>query len=376
MDRQAFLSDLEALVNTDSCSDDPQGLNRMADFFACGFAQMGWQVERHDLAPHSGTCLVCVNRPAEHYDVLLVGHLDTVYPKGTCAQRPFRVEGDRAYGPGVCDMKQGCLLMYYVLKELPETVNSRLNIAAIFNPDEEITSRYSRNVIARYAKMADYAYLYEARSAAGACCIRRKGAVRFTVEFTGTECHCGFVFERENRSAISEMARWIVALDGLQSREKNTSVNVGVVSGGTKGNVVAGHASMQVDVRYAIPEEADRVRDALEQLKEAARQRSIPVRVELKQSQPWNPTEEALAYIDHIHRLAEENGITMEFAGRGGLSDANLIAQYGPVCIDGLGPAGGGGHSAGEYLLLDTIAPMFAFSNLLLSDLAERKPQK
>lgn len=374
MELSTYLKELEHLVNTDSGSEYPEGLNTVAAFFSSRFRDMGWIVREFDLAPDSGTCLVCANRDADHYDVMLMGHMDTVFLKGTCAHRPFRIEGNRAYGPGVCDMKQGCLMMYYILKELPTEINEKLNILAVFNPDEEIGSKYSQDSYIPYAKKTDYAFLYEARNAKGFCCHQRKGAVRFNVEFTGKAGHCGFVFENDARSAISEMARWIVALDQLQSKERDTSVNIGVVSGGTKSNVVADHASMSVDIRFSCSEEVQRIEEALAQLQKQAEANGILTAVTNKRSKlAWVPNAQAKAYLAHITELAAQNGIPLAFKARGGLSDANLIAQYGPICLDGLGPAGGSGHSEDEYLLLDSILPSFQLNNLLLQDLADNK---
>ncbi len=374
MDITAYLKDLEYLVNIDSGSDDPEGLNTVAAFFSRGFRDMGWIVREYDLAPQSGTCLVCANREAQHYDLMLMGHLDTVFPKGTCAQRPFRIEGDRAYGPGVSDMKQGSLMIYYLLRSLPQWIHEKLNILAIFNPDEEIGSIHSKPVYIPYAQITDYAFLYEAISKPFRACHRRKGATQFQVTFTGQAGHCGYVFTNGARSAISEMARWITTLDGLQSKEKGTSVNVGVVSGGTKPNVVAEHAAMSVDIRFSLPEEAQQVEDTLRQLQQQAKDNGILAQIQNKRGKlPLVPSEKAAAYIAHVTELAAQNGIPLEFKARGGLSDANILAQYGPVCLDGLGPAGGKEHSPHEYLQLDTIEPTFRLANLLLQDLASNK---
>ena len=370
MELKEYLQDLEYLVNTDSCSDDPEGLNTVAAFFADRFAGLGWNVHKYDLAPQSGTLLVCTNRDAEHYDVMLMGHLDTVFAKGTCARRPFQIEGNKALGPGVGDMKQGCLLMYYLMKDLPERIHEKLNIAVVYNPDEEIGSRYSKEYYLPYAQKADYAYLYEARAASGAYCSQRKGSLHLTVDFQGVAGHCGFVFTNGARSAISEMARWIVALDGLQSRKRNTSVNVGVCSGGTKSNVVADHAQITVDTRFDDPAEEDRILETVAQLEAQAREHGIGVTIERRGKKPWVLTKKAAAYLEHVTAIADKAGIPAVFKARGGLSDANLIAQYGPVCIDGMGPGGGDGHSPEEYMLIDTVSETYDFSMLLLSDLA------
>ena len=374
MELQEYLADLEYLVNIDSCSDDPEGLNRVAEFFSTRFREMGWNVEEHDLAPESGTCVICTNRKADHYDLMLMGHLDTVLPKGTCAERPFRIEGNLALGPGVSDMKHGSLMMYYLLKELPTEINEKLNIVVVFNPDEEIGSIYSRKTYQRYAEITDYAFLYEAASDSGARCAQRKGATGFEVEFTGKEGHCGFVFTNGAVSAVSEMARWIVALDALQSEERDTTVNVGVACGGTKRNVVAGHASISVSCRYILPEEADRIEQTLDMLTQQAKEHGVGVAFKNKGSKPpLVLTEAGKAYVAHITELAKEHGFQPEFATRGGLSDANFIAQHGPICLDGMGPAGGGDHSPDEYMLIDSVMPTFEFSKMLIKDLADRK---
>lgn len=373
MELDVYLSQLEQLVNTDSCSDDPEGLNKMAAWFSERFRALGWNVREYDLAPQSGTCLVCTNREAEHYDVLLIGHLDTVFPKGTCAQRPFHIEGNLAYGPGVGDMKQGCLLMYYLMKELPKEINDKLNICVVFNPDEEIGSRYAFPVYGPYAQKADYAFVYEAMGKAYTICNERKGSIGYKLKFNGVAGHCGFVFTNGAKSAISEMARWIVALDGLQSQERNTSVNIGVVNGGTKSNVVAESANMTVDIRFSDPKEADRVETTVAALMKQAEENGITVDIVEKRCKlPLVPSEKGKAYAQRVLDICKENDLPITFKARGGLSDANLIAQYGAICIDGLGPAGSDGHSLDEHILIDSIMPTYKLSMLLLEDLANK----
>ena len=374
MDLKTYLSELEYLVNIDSCSDDSEGLNRVAEFFSSRFREMGWNVHEHNFAPKSGTCVICTNREAEHYDLMLMGHLDTVFPKGTCAERPFRIEGDLAYGPGVADMKHGCLLMYYLLKELPKEVNDKLNIVAVFNPDEEIGSAHSKIAYLPYAEKSTYAYVYEAAAASGAHCVQRKGAVGLSIEFFGKAGPCGYVFENGALSAVSEMAKWIVALDELQSRERDTTVNVGIANGGNKSNVVADHAELHASVRFADPEEIDRLSALLEKLTADAKERGIETRITRNRAKrPLNPTEQGKAYIEHITAVAKSRNIDLMFKARGGLSDANLIAQCGPICLDGMGPSGGTAHAPGEYMMVDTVLPAFELSQLLIQDLADNK---
>ncbi|MBQ3225609.1 MAG: M20 family metallopeptidase [Clostridia bacterium] len=374
MELNQYLSELESLVNIDSGPGCLAGLAEMAEFFRKRFAEMGWQTEWHDLAPETGVCLVCKNREAEHYDLMLIGHLDTVFPAGTAKERPFRIEGDKAYGPGVLDMKQGSLLMYHILKEIPKEVNDKLNIVAVFNPDEEIGSEYSKEVYQKYAEISDYAYIYEGASNDGARSNERKGRSYFTVNFRGKAGHCGYVFTSGARSAVSEMGRWIVALDSLQSEERNVTVNVGVAQGGIKNNVVADQASIEVDVRFPVPEELARLDAMLETLTDEARGRGIEVTITERHTRPALVlTEAGKEYVRHIEELLKSRGIAYKHRLRGGVSDANIIAQYGAICIDALGPAGDDDHSADEFLHIDSVLPSYELSMTLIKDLADRK---
>ena len=374
MDLKEYLSELEYLVNTDSGSDDPEGLGKMADFFAERFNAIGWNVARHDLAPESGSCLIITNRDAERYDLMLMGHLDTVFAKGQCKEHPFRIEGDRVYGLGSCDMKHGALLIYHLMKELPKEINDKLNIAVVYNPDEEIGSRYSRKIYEDIARRTDVALIYEASGTDGARCIERKGATGFTVEFTGKAGHSGYVFMNGAKSAISEMARWIVRLDALQSEERGTTVNVGTVSGGTRINVVAAHASMKVGIRYSLPSEAEVVEKTLRELTDEAERRGIKAEIKRNtKKDPLVPSESGRKYFAHLKDVLAEHGIEFITRARGGLSDANIIGSLGTICIDGMGPSGDYCHSVLECMDIDSVLPSFNYSMVIISDLAERK---
>ena len=306
--------------------------------------------------------------------MMYVGHMDTVFPDGTAEARPFRMDKENYYGPGVGDMKNGDVAMVQIAANLPSEIKNRLNIVMVHNPDEEIGSRYSAQFYLPYAKKSDLAFVYEARSSKGGVCIQRKGAIQYKLEFVGIPGHCGFVFKNGAKSAISEMARWIVAMDALQSEELDTSVNVGVVSGGTKPNVVPENAAMTVDIRFSKPSEADRIEEAVAALFRQAEENGIKVHiVENRSKLPLVPDEKAKAYLDHMMELCQKNNVPLLYEARGGLSDANLIAQCGCICIDGMGPAGADGHCSKERMFLDTIDPSFALSSLMLKDLADRK---
>ena len=196
----------------------------------------------------------------------------------------------------------------------------------------------------------------------------------FSLNFKGIAGHCGFVFQNGSRSAISEMAKWIVKLDSLQSREKDTTVNIGVVSGGTTVNTVAENAYMEVDFRISLKEEMERIENTLEELFAQAEENGIGVEIsERRYRAPLVPTEEALKYIERVEKIAKENGIDYHYRLRGGVSDGNNIAECGAICLDAMGPAGDDDHSDREYLLLDSIEPSMRLSMALIKDLAAEK---
>ena len=377
IDTEKFLQELEMLVNMDSGQGNPEGITAVGGYFAERLAAKGWIAEQIDVGAETGKCTVVKNREADHYDAMLVGHVDTVFPTGETAKRPFRRDEKRAYGLGTLDMKQGCLAMAYILEQLPEEVNEALNIVAIFNPDEEINSIYSKELIDEYARKADYAYIFEAASTDGSHCIQRKGQYRAAVEFHGQAGHAGFLLEEDSRSAINELVYWTCRLNEHLSKERNTSVNVGVIRGGVQTNIVPDFAEMAFESRYEDVAEYEKLLVTIEELKKHAEEMRIKAVVkDVLATPPMKPDERTLAYEARIKALSEANGIPYKSKKRGGLSDANHICACGPICVDGLGPTGDFDHSDKEYLEISTIEPTTRFAYLILCDLAELKAGK
>lgn len=371
---EQFIQELEVLVNMDSGQGNPDGITAVARWFKARFDAMGWITELVDVGSETGNCLVAKNREAEHYDALLVGHTDTVFPAGETAKRPFRRDERRAYGLGVIDMKQGDLAILRVLEQLPPEVDEKLNIVVIFNPDEEIGSIYSKDLIDSYASRCEHAFVFEAASTDGSRTIQRKGGYTASVRFHGKAGHAGYMLEQDMRSAINELLYWGSILNGHTSAERGTSVNIGVVSGGEAANIVAEQAEMTFEARYETPEEQQRLLDTLAALQEHARQSGIEVTITGERMiPPLYPTEKTMAYIQRVRAISEANDIPFHVKKRGGMSDANHIAACGPICLDGLGPTGDFDHSDQEYLELSTIAPNLRFAWLLLVDLAAQK---
>ena len=372
---EQFLQELEILVNMDSGQGNPDGITAVGKWLADRLVAKGWIAAYVDVGAETGRCTVVKNREADHYDVMLVGHVDTVFPTGETAKRPFRRDETRAYGLGVIDMKQGDLAIVHVLEQLPKEVNEKLNILVIFNPDEEIGSKYSRNLIDEYAKISDYAFVFEAATTDGSHTIQRKGMCSATVEFHGQAGHAGYMFNGGMISAINELLYWGTQLNTLLSRERETSVNIGVIEGGVKTNVVPDYAKMMFEVRYDYPEELDKVKVMLEQLKAHAAEAGVGVEISFRSSAAMMPTEKTHAYIKRVTAMAAANGIDFYTKKRGGLSDANHICAQGPICVDGLGPTGDCDHSDKEYLEISTIEPNLKLVYLMLCDLADMKEE-
>ena len=354
-----YLKDLEMLVNIDSAQDCPEGIMKVASFFDREFKVIGWKtsfVEVGAVAP----CFVAVNREADHYDLFITGHMDTVFPKGTAAQRPFTIEGNIAKGPGVCDMKHGLLSTLYAIKVLDMNVLDRLNIIVAFQPDEEIGSPYSRKLLMEIADKSDVCLVMEAAEAEDVPvhCIQRKGIIKYSFVFTGRAGHAGSMLTNGSVSAITEMSYWINSIMGLVNKEKETTANIGLVSGGTATNVVAERAEMAGEIRFELLEEAEKANKLIEALYKHAERAGVKVeRTHTRFDPPMVPTLETTTFVSYLDWLASEEGRSFIVRKRGGLSAANFISSHIPVCVDGMGPAGNGAHSVNEYLLIDSIGP-------------------
>ena len=354
-----YLRDLERLVNTDSGQDNPEGIIEVARFFDREFKLMGW-ITSMDEVGAVAPCFTAMNVKADHYDFFITGHMDTVFPKGTAAERPFRVEGNRAYGPGVCDMKQGLLSTLYAIKSLSPEILERRNIIVVFQPDEEIGSPYSRKYLQKVASKSDICIVMEAAEAEDKPihCIQRKGIIKFNFIFTGKAGHAGFMLTNGSISAITEMSYWINRIMGLVNRETETTANIGLVSGGTASNVVAQNAQMTGEIRFERLDEADKAKALIKELYDHAAEAGVKVERPLDRfDPPMVPSRETEVFTDWVTALAEAEGREFVVRKRGGLSASNFISPVIPVCIDGMGPAGNGAHSVDEYLCTDSIGP-------------------
>lgn len=294
----------------------------------------------------------------ENYDVILCCHMDTVFPDGTVKKRPFSVQGDRAYGPGVSDMKCGCLQATHVLKAMEANDSLKdLKVCLAFNSEEERGSNNTRAWLEKIGSHTKYCLVLESARASGARVLTRKGLLHYIVDFNGKAAHAGNN-HKDGRSAINEMAYWILQLAALTNYETGLTVNAGVCSGGTVYNSVAAYAQLDLDVRIADKAQIPFVEAALAKLSKHAEAAEIAVNIINKGKQaPMAATTDTAALVAVIDAASKEYGASTEWVNAGGASDGNYTSGAGATTVDGIGPVGAGGHSESEYLELNSIEP-------------------
>lgn len=366
-----YLEELRPLINVDCGTYTLDGIEFIAAQFEAKFADMaGWQVKRVDCGK-AGVGLEIRNKPqASDIDVMLVGHMDTVFPLGTAELRPMSCDADKAYGPGVSDMKSGLLNVVYAMRHLDPSVLDALSICICMNPDEETGSLDSVDWIQAVAKQAKQVLVAEAARADGGLVKARKGMARYKLTFDGIAAHAGNEPEK-GHSAITEMANWVLAINRMTNFESGTTLNVGIVSGGAGANIVPEHAEAIVDIRFWSNEEYDEVDTRLNAMIEQTFDSEVKVELKREAYKPsMVPSEATVALMEIVEQAAQELAIEINWKEAGGGSDANNTAVLGVPTLDGLGPVGAGFHSDQEYLLLDSIEPRIKLLMRVIEKLA------
>ena len=378
---ERFVDDLRTLVNIECGSYLAAGVDQVADHMQARFEEAGWSVERRRHAPADGeprlgdivvARLAGARRRAGSNGgrrILLVGHMDTVFPDGTAAARPFRIEGDRAFGPGVSDMKGGLLAGLHAVSALQRAGFEAFDsITYVCNPDEEIGSPFSGPTILEMAADADACFVLEGARENGDIVSARKGVADIRVVYHGRAAHAG-VEPWRGRSASLQAANAIVALHALNGRWDGVTVNVGVVHGGTRPNVVTERCEIEVDMRATTQAAFD---EAFAEVRRVASESYVPdVATEFIGAAGFPPMEKTPAttiLADQAIRIAAELGFGLKDASTGGASDANPVAGMGVPVLDGLGPIGGDDHSPSEWLDLASVAPRVALLASLIAD--------
>ncbi|HIF9527805.1 TPA: M20 family metallopeptidase [Photobacterium damselae] len=357
-DLSTYISQLERLVNVDCGSHTPAGISKIADIVTPMFEQIGFTVIRHQLDPNAGPCLEITNKPdATEYDVMLSGHMDTVFPEGTVAKRPMSFDNEKIYGPGATDMKSGILSAWYALQGLTLDELDRFAVVIALNCDEEIGSIYSRQWLETLARKSRQVLVCEAARPSGNLIRSRKGNAKYEIEFHGVASHAGSALA-EGVSAIYELSHWSLAIKDMVNLETGTTMNVGIIEGGMAVNVVPDYAKATVDLRFWDTEEAEAIDAKLQQMAKNPFEPGASVvvnRVTFKPS--MQPSADTEALITMVSEEADKLALTYGWEDAGGGSDGNFTAAVGTPTLDGFGPMGAGFHSDKEYLLIDSIEP-------------------
>jgi glutamate carboxypeptidase len=369
----AYLEDLATLVNIDCGSYTKAGVDKVGSWTAAFLERLGAQVEIHAHATLGNTVVGTFSGRPGAPRALLIGHLDTVFPEGTAAERPLRIDAGIARGPGVTDMKGGLLAGLYAILALislgegdddttPVPIQPRgelpfERLVYVANPDEEIGSVSSTAVIRELALASDVCFVLECARANGDIVSARKGTVDLRLTVHGRAAHAG-VEPEKGRNAILAAAHQVIALQALNGRWPGVTVNVGVVNGGTRPNVVAEEAVLEVDLRATTAQSLAQAEAAVLAIAATTAVPETSVTVEeTARHQPMERLERSVRLIEHAQAIAGRLGFELADAATGGASDANTTAGLGVPSLDGLGPIGGNDHSPSEYLEVDSIVP-------------------
>jgi glutamate carboxypeptidase len=355
-DSNTILDGIRRWVEIETPTEAPEQVNRLASLVADGYRDLPAGIER--IAGHSGCGDHLVARSSWGQDapgILVLSHLDTVHPLGFIARLPFHIEGDSAFGPGIYDMKGGAYLAYHAFRQICATpARSPLGVTQLYVSDEEIGSPTSRALIEAEGRKAKYVLVTEPARDGGKIVTGRKGVARFEIFIRGVPAHAGTRPE-DGRSAIRELGNIIQTLEAMNDITRGVTVNVGVVKGGTKPNVIAEEAYAEVDMRVPTLADADDLVPKILNLKSRTEGVSVKVVGELNRP-PYEKSNAGAALYQHARMLAAEIGFDLVDTSTGGGSDGNFTAAH-TATLDGLGVDGKGAHTHYEQLYISSIEP-------------------
>ena len=355
-DARAILDGIRRWVEMETPTEAPDHVNRLATVVADGYRDLPASVER--IAGRDGCADHLAVRSTWGQDapgILVLSHLDTVHPLGFIERLPFRIDGDSAFGPGIYDMKGGAYLAYHAFRQLCATPErSPLGVTQLYVSDEEIGSPTSRALIEAEGRKAKYVLVTEPARDGGKIVTGRKGVARFEVFSKGVPSHAGTRPE-DGRSAIRELGNVIQTLEAMNDLKRGVTVNVGVVRGGTKPNVIAEEAYAEIDMRVPTIADADELVPKILNLKSRTEGVSVRVTGGLNRP-PYEKGNAGAALFEHARTLAGELGFELADTATGGGSDGNFTAPH-TATLDGLGVDGKGAHTHYEQMYISSIEP-------------------
>jgi glutamate carboxypeptidase len=356
--RDEIVSTIRELVEIESPSDNKGAADHIAEFIAGRFSKLGGEIRLHR-AQHFGNHLQVNFGGKSARPVLLLGHYDTVYPLGTLASMPCRVAGNKLTGPGVLDMKSGIALMLHAIAALQDAQTEDRDalprpVTVLLVSDEEVGSESSRKITEALAKRAVAVLVLEpSYGPQGAVKTARKGVGDYQVKVTGKASHAGLDFQK-GVNAIRELARQIEKISGFTDLKKGLTVNVGIVNGGSRTNVVPADAAAQIDVRIARLKDAAGIDTKMRRLRPFNRKCKIEITGGINRP-PMERTAGVAGLYAQARDIARELEWKLGEAAVGGGSDGNFTAGLGIPTLDGLGGAGDGAHARHEHVLISEL---------------------
>lgn len=362
--RKRMLQHLEELVSIESPSDNKRAVDEAGHLVAGWLRNMGSEIRWHR-QKQFGDLLEARFKPSlatkdnATKPILLLGHLDTVWPMGTLATMPFRKQKGKIFGPGVYDMKAGVVMAVHALAMLRETNALTVPVVVLLHSDEEVGSSVSRMVTEKVARECSKVFVLEpAQGPQGAYKTARKGVGEYTVRVHGVAAHSGVDFEL-GHSAVLELARLLETISGFTDLKIGRTVNPGTIHGGTRVNVVAAEAQAEIDVRIARMRDAARVERLFRALRPTDRACTVTIAGGMNRP-PMERSRGTVALFHQAHKFAREMGFALEEACSGGGSDGNFTAALGIPTLDGMGAVGEGAHAAHESIVVDALSPRTA----------------
>ncbi len=353
--QEEMLKLIEQLVNIDSGSYLKEGIDKVGAILKRQYDKLGFTVEVKENEGY-GNHLVFQHKEANNPEILIVAHMDTVFPQGAAKERPFQIQENFAYGPGVIDMKSSQVTLLYAMKALIQAEEKGYkNVQILLNSDEEIGSPSSHPLIEELAVGKKYALIMEPARKDGSLVSARRGGGRYTLKVTGKAAHSG-IEPQEGRSAIEEVARKVIKLHALTHHDQGVSVNVGLIEGGSSVNTVAPHAVAHVDVRISKSEQANILTKQIEEICSTTEVDGTTVGLEGGINRPpMEKDQQTIELLETIKGVSKEIGIEVFDTATGGGGDASYTSAAGVATIDGLGPVGGNAHSEKEYLDISSL---------------------
>ena len=362
-----YLSDLESIININSYTQNKSGVDKVGEIFDGWLEELGFTTEIHERGLIGNHRYYRSTTTENSKKLLLLGHLDTVFPPGKFEN--YSTDNDWIYGPGVCDMKGGNIVAVEALRELNKDGIDIKNIDILFVSDEETGSDDSKLLTAKLAKAYDYCFVYEAAGKNMEVVTARKGVGTFFIDIVGKAAHAGNHYA-DGHDANLEASYKLQELVKLTDLEKGTTVNVGKMKGGIGANTISPHAHLTFELRYKSEDERDRVLDKIDDIVSASyvagTKSSLSGGI---QRDVMQTSSASLELIKHIETIT---GTELKSEERGGVSDANIVSSNGVITLDGFGPFGDGDHTVHERASKESFVSRIELSKKLFKHFIEK----